>query len=50
MALGQTIDSFDRFFAQIEDRKPIIALAQRQLKNTRNATRKKAERFLKKLG
>lgn len=50
VALGQTIDSFDRFFAQIEDREPVIALVQRQLKNTRNATRKKAEKFLKKWG
>jgi len=50
VALGQTIDSFDRFFAQIEDREPVIALAQRQLKNTRNSTRKRAEKFLKKWG
>ncbi|HEY32777.1 MAG TPA: hypothetical protein G4O10_06690 [Dehalococcoidia bacterium] len=50
MALGQTIDSFDQFFTQIEDKGAVIALVQRQLQNTRNATRKKAERFLKKWG
>jgi hypothetical protein len=48
VALGQTIDSFNQFFNQIEDKEPVIALVQRQLKNTRNATRKKAEKFLKK--
>jgi hypothetical protein len=50
VALGQVIDSFDRFFDQIEDKGPVIALAQRQLNNTRHATRKKAEKFLKKWG
>ena len=48
VALGQAIDSFDRFFNQIESKEPVIALVQRQLKNTRNSTRKKAEKFLKK--
>jgi len=48
VALGQAIDSFDRFFNQIENKEPVIALVQRQLKNTRNSTRKKAEKFLKK--
>ena len=50
VALGQSIDSFDRFFPQIEDKKPVIALVQRQLHNTRNSTRRKAEKFLKKWG
>jgi hypothetical protein len=50
VALGQTIDSFDRFFSQVEDKEPVIALVQRQLINTRNSTRKKAEKFLKKWG
>lgn len=50
VALGQAINSFDRFFEQIEDEEPVVALVQRQLKNTRNATRKKAEKFMKKWG
>ena len=50
VALGQAIDSFDRFFNQIEDKRAVIALVQRQLNNTRNSTRKKAEKFLKKWG
>lgn len=48
VALGQVIDSFDRFYNQIENREPVIALVRRQLNNTRNSTRKKAEKFLKK--
>jgi hypothetical protein len=48
VALGQAIGSFDRFFDQIEDREPVIALVQRQLGNTRSSTRKKAQKFLKK--
>lgn len=48
VALGQAIDSFDSFFNQIEDKAPVIALVERQLQNTRNSTRKKAEKFLKK--
>jgi len=48
IALGHTINSFDQFFHQIDDKEPVIKLIQRQLKNTRNATSKKAEIFLKK--
>ena len=48
VALGQAIDSFDKFLEQIESRGPVIALVRRQLDNTRNSTRKKAEQFIKK--
>ncbi len=48
IALGHTIESFDRFFDQIKDKEPVVALIKKQLRNTRNATRKKAERFLRK--
>ena len=48
IALGHTIKSVDQFFDQIEDTEPIITLIKKQLKNTRNATRKKAEQFVKK--
>ena len=47
VALGHAIESFARFFDQIEDKAPVIRLIRRQLKNPRSATRKKAERFLK---
>lgn len=46
VALGGAIESFDQFFDQIKDKKPVVGFVKRQLKNTRNATRKKAERFL----
>jgi len=48
VALGHAIKAFDQFFDQIRDKKPVIAFVRRQLENTRNATRKKAEAFLKK--
>ncbi len=48
VALGHAIKAFDQFFDQIRNQGPVIAFVQRQLENTRNATRKKAEVFLKK--
>lgn len=48
VALGHAIKAFDQFFDQIRDKGPVIAFVRRQLENTRNATRKKAEVFLKK--
>jgi len=48
IALGHTIRAFDRFYHQIKDREPVNRLVTRQLQNTRNATRKAAERFVKK--
>jgi hypothetical protein len=48
VAIGHAIKSFDLFFDQIKDKEPVIKLIKKQLKNTRNATRKKAEKFLKK--
>lgn len=48
IALGHAIKLFDRFFDQITDKEPVINLVRKQLKNTRNATRKKAEKFLDK--
>ena len=48
IALGHAINSFDRFFDQITDKKSVITLIKKQLKNTRDATKKKAEKFLKK--
>jgi hypothetical protein len=48
IALGHAIQSFDRFFHLIKDKEPVIRLIKRQLENSRPATRKKAERFLRK--
>ncbi len=48
VALGHVIKAFDQFFDQIKAKGPVIAFVRRQLENTRNATRKKAEAFLKK--
>ncbi len=48
VALGHTIKSFDQFFDQIIDKKPVVKFIKKQLKNTRNGTRKKAEKFDKK--
>jgi len=48
VALGHAIKAFDQFFDQIKDREQVTAFVRRQLENTRNATRKKAEVFLKK--
>lgn len=50
VALGQVINSFEMFFDQVEDKAPVISLVKRQLKNTRSATRKKAEAFIKRRG
>ena len=46
--LGHAIEGLELLFEQIEDRKPVLRFVRRQEKNTRNATRRKAERFLRK--
>jgi len=48
VAFGHTINSFTQFYGQIKNKEPVDKFIKKQLKNTRNATRKKAERFLKK--
>ncbi len=50
VALGHAIRFFDTIFDQIDDKAPVVALIRKQLRNTRPATRKKAEAFLKKHG
>ena len=47
VAIGHAIKSFDRFFRHVKNRRPVLAFVTRQLDNPRPATRKKAERFLK---
>lgn len=46
--LGKTILSFDKYFDEVQDKEEVISLVERQLNNPRNATKVKAERFLKK--
>ena len=48
IAMGKVIEAIGSYSSQLKDKKAVIEFAQRQTKNTRNATRKKAERFLKK--
>jgi hypothetical protein len=48
IAIGKVIEAIGLYSSQLQDKKAVIEFAQRQTKNTRNATRKKAERFLKK--
>jgi hypothetical protein len=48
IALGQVIKSVDQFFGQIKDKESMIQLIRKQLKNSRNATKKAAEKFVKK--
>lgn len=45
--LGKTILAFSMYFDQIENKDSVISFVKRQLDNTRNATKAKAERFLK---
>lgn len=45
--LGHAISAFDMYFDQIENKEEVISFATRQLNNTRNATKVKAEKFLK---
>jgi len=42
------IKSADQFFDQIKDNAPMIKLIRKQLKNSRSATRKAAEKFVQK--
>jgi len=48
VALGHTLDAFELFFDEIKSKQPIIDLVTRQLHNTRNSVRKRAELLLKK--
>ena len=48
--LGKVILSFSQYIDQVKDKEKMISLAKEQINNTRNATRKKAEKFLKKFG
>jgi hypothetical protein len=45
---GHAIQSLDRFFEHIQSKKRVLAFVEAELANPRPATRKKAERFLRK--
>jgi predicted house-cleaning noncanonical NTP pyrophosphatase (MazG superfamily) len=46
---GKTIEALGKCFRQIENQEEVVAFVKKQLGNTRNATKKKAEAFLKKI-
>jgi hypothetical protein len=48
ITIGKAIQAISRYFAGLEDKKAALEFVKRQVNNTRNATRKKAEQFLKK--
>jgi hypothetical protein len=48
IAAGHAIQSLDRFFEHVRNKKPVLAFVESELSNPRPATRKKAEKFCKK--
>jgi hypothetical protein len=46
--VGKTINAFNSYYSQITNKERVIAFVKRHLNNSRNATKVKAERFLKK--
>jgi hypothetical protein len=47
VAVGHAIKALDQFFAHVQRKEPVIKMVRRQLKNSRNATRRKAKEFLR---
>jgi hypothetical protein len=47
IALGKVVLAVSSYFDHLKDKKTVIEFVERQTKNTRNATKKKAEKFLK---
>lgn len=47
IAIGHALRGLDTFFPFVRDRGPVLAFARKQLANSRQATRRHAERFLK---
>ena len=46
IACGHAIDSFDKFYDIVRDKKPVLGFIKRQLNNTRKPVSIKAEKFL----
>lgn len=44
---GKAILAFEKYYEQIDNKKEVISFVKRQLKNTRTATKIKAEKFMK---
>lgn len=49
IVIGKTLEAFSEYAHEDRENPKIVSFAERQLRNTRPATRKKAERLLKKL-
>jgi len=47
--IGKAINAFQAYFKKIGDKDEVVSFVKRQLHNPRNATRVKAEKFLKKM-
>lgn len=47
--IGKTINAFQVYYDKIKDKEKVVSFVKRQLNNSRNATKTKAEKFLKKL-
>ncbi|MDH5684387.1 MAG: hypothetical protein OEZ20_07980 [candidate division WOR-3 bacterium] len=47
---GKAITAFDKYFDQIKSKNEVIDFVKKELKNTRNATKNKAVKFLRKWG
>jgi hypothetical protein len=47
VAIGHALRALDRFFPNVRNRRHVLSFARKQLDNSRPATRKHAERFLK---
>ena len=48
IVIGQAIATLNNLFPQLKSKKPVFEFVQRQLKNKRPATKKKAESFIRK--
>jgi len=46
--LGHAISAFETYFDQMENKEEVISFVKRQLNNSRDGTRKKAQKFLEK--
>ena len=50
VAIGHAITALDKMLGQVKNRRAVLAFVKRQTENSRAATRKKAEKFLKRWG
>jgi hypothetical protein len=48
--IGKAVDAFESFCDKIKNKDEVVSFVRRQLNNSRNATRRKAEKFLSKVG